>query len=294
MVRPVLQPYFYMLCGSLWFSWMGILTHALKDSVDWQIAALARSGLATVFAIMLALATRSPLVFPGPRILWIRSIAGSCSMVSTFYALTHMPVSDVLTITNTFPMWVALLVWPLLGERPTWGVWLAVGCAVLGVAVAQQPHVHGVSLAGFSALAASIFTAIAMIGLNRLQGVPSVAIVVHFSAVSTVFCAAAFFLFERGNSNSHLGDWDVIARLAGVGATATIGQVFLTRAFRAGSATKVSVVGLSQVVMVMVLEAILDGRTFPPSAVLGTILVLGPTAWVMLHERRVVDDVPME
>ena len=117
-----LRPYFWMLSGCVWFSWMGLLTHALKDSCDWQTVAVVRSALATTFAALIAWSTGTLLVFHGPRALWFRSVAGSCSMVCTFYALTHLLVSDVLTLTNTFPIWVALLSWPLAGERPTLAV----------------------------------------------------------------------------------------------------------------------------------------------------------------------------
>jgi drug/metabolite transporter (DMT)-like permease len=75
-------------------------------------------------------------------------------------------------------------------------------------------------------------------------------------------------------------------KLFAVGGTATIGQVFLTKAFRGGVATKVSVVGLSQVVMVMLWESIIDGRSFTLWQLFGAALVLGPTAYLMARERK--------
>lgn len=295
--QDVTRPYVWMLCGCAWFSVMALLTSTLRNDCDWQIIAMARSALAALLALGLALVLRAPLVWFRPRMIWLRSIAGSCSMICTFYALTRLPTSDVLTLTNTFPVWVALLAWPMTGERPTLGVWFAVLCAVVGVAMTQQPHVSGISLATVSALVASFFTAVAMLGLNRLHGVSSLGVVVHFSTVSTLFCAAAYFVFDRVTGHEQLGDFHVLLRLFGVGATATVGQVFLTLAFRSGSATKVSVVGLSQVVMVMAIEAILQWREFNTLSILGTILVLGPTAWLMTRPRPVppkTDEPPVE
>jgi len=281
-----LQPYGWMLASCVWFSAMGLLAHGLKLTCDWQAVAFARSGLATFFAFSLALLAGTRLVFLRPRVLWIRSLAGSGSMIGTFYALTHLPVSDVLTITNTFPIWVALLSWPLVGERPTLTVWGAVLCAVVGVAVAQNADFSHLEIAHFAALFASFFTAIAMLGLNRLQGIASLAIVVHFSAVSCVFCLAAYFAFDTPVGTSHLSDASEVLHLFAVGMTATVGQLFLTKAFRSGSATRVSVVGLSQVVMVMLYEGMVQGREFTVQQVLGTVLVLGPTAYLMARERR--------
>ncbi len=276
-----------MLSGCVWFSWMGLLTHALKDSCDWQTVAVVRSALATTLAALIAWSTGTALVRGGPRALWFRSIAGSCSMVCTFYALTHLPVSDVLTLTNTFPIWVALLSWPLAGEKPTLAVWGAVACAVAGVGVTQAADLRAFELAHAAALLAAFFTALAMLGLNRLKGIPSLAVVVHFSAVATAVCGIAFVVFPRPTGNAAVFDSAVWLRLLGVGVTATIGQVFLTKAYRGGSPTKVSVVGLSQVVMVMAVEGLIDGRQFTGGQLLGTLLVLGPTGYLMARERRV-------
>jgi drug/metabolite transporter (DMT)-like permease len=277
-----------MLSGCVFFSVMGVLANAAGQECDWRLVLLARSGLVTVFALSLALIIRARLAFLRPGVLWMRSLAGSCSMVATFYALTRpdFPVSNTLTLTNTFPVWVAVLSWPMVGERPTVGVWLAVLCAVAGVALTQQPHVAGFPLAAWAALAASGFTAVAMLGLNRLRGVSSLGVVVHFSAVSTLFGLSTFLFLERGNAPDHLADPTVLAMLLGVGLTATAGQVFLTLAYRSGSATKVSVVGLSQVVMVMAFEAVVHDRRFDAMTLAGTALVLGPAGWLMVRARK--------
>ncbi len=286
MTSPPLRPYIWMLCGCFWFAWMGIFAHALGGVCDWQIVAIVRSFLATIFAAIIALSMGAKLVWFRPRVLWVRSIAGSSSMVCFFYALARLPVSDVLTITNTFPIWVALLSWPLSGEKPTLGVLLAVLCSVLGVAVTQKADFSQLQTAHFTALAASAFTAVAMLGLNRLKGVGSMAVVVHFSAVSTLFGVAAYFVADRVDGMAALGEAENLFALAGVGIFATIGQVFLTKAFREGSATKVSVVGLSQVVMVMLIEGLVQHRAFTSWQIVGTVLVLGPSGYLMANERR--------
>src|SRR4051812_31657925 len=130
-----LAPYVWMLCGSVAFACMGSLAHGLGSRCDWQLIAFARSSLALVFAAGLARAAGVRLVFRRPGTLWVRSLAGSLSLVCTFYALTRMPQSDVLTITNVFPVWVALLSWPLYGERPAGPLWLSLTCGLAGVAL---------------------------------------------------------------------------------------------------------------------------------------------------------------
>src|SRR5437660_39633 len=121
-----------MLCGSLAFAVMSTLARSIGDDCSWPLIALSRSLWALVLAALFARAVGARFVFLRPRTLWIRSIAGSISMLSTFYALTQLPVSDVLTLTNMFPIWVAILSWPLLRESPSGRVWVAVVSAVAG------------------------------------------------------------------------------------------------------------------------------------------------------------------
>jgi drug/metabolite transporter (DMT)-like permease len=270
-----------MLCGSASFALMGTLAHGLAHSYDWQVIALVRSGLALLFAVLLALAAGARLVFLRPRILWVRSIAGSLSLVSTFFALTRLPVADVLTLTNLFPLWVALLSWPLLGEAPGRAVWIASACALAGVALIQQPHLAEGNWASLVALASSFFTAVAMLGLHRLRGLDTRAIVVHFSAVSLLFGVASFFLFEHGVPAHEALAVPALLMLLGVGVTATVGQLLLTKAFAAGPPARVAVVCLTQVVFALGLDALLWRRAVSPMTLLGIGLVLAPTAWVM-------------
>jgi drug/metabolite transporter (DMT)-like permease len=279
-----------MLSGSLSFSLMAALAHALGEWCDWQVIALARTLLAMLFGALLARVANVPLVFWGPRILWVRSIAGSISLVGTFYAFTRLPISDVLTLTNLFPVWVAILSWPLLKEPPTGQVWLSVASGVTGVALIQQPHFAEGNFASLVAVASSFSTAVAMLGLHRIQGIDARAIVVHFSAVSVLFCLTSIFLFDRTSTAAVSIELRLVLMLLGVGVTATIGQLFLTKAFAAGPPAKVAVVGLTQIVFAMIYDSVLWGRTFSVATLAGIALVVAPSAWLILTKVPDVAD----
>ena len=57
-----------------------------------------------------------------------------------------------------------------------------------------------------------------------------------------------------------LHGWPLL-QLLGVGLSATVGQIFLTKAFTVGPPAQLSVVGLSQVVFALLLEVVLWGRS---------------------------------
>src|SRR4051812_875086 len=127
-VRPAethtAEAYVAMLWGAFAFACMGALGHLAGERCSWQLVAVARTSLAMVFSILFAVATGVRLAFLRPATLWLRSLAGSVGILCSFYSLTHLPISTSLTLSNTVPIWVALLAWLLLGYRPTWQIWI--------------------------------------------------------------------------------------------------------------------------------------------------------------------------
>ncbi|MGC3968907.1 MAG: EamA family transporter [Pirellulales bacterium] len=195
-----MSPYVLMLAGAASFTLMSELAHVLNKECHWTVVALARTALAFLFTFVLAKSQGIPLVFWRPHTLWLRSIAGSISLMCAFYAFKNLPASDVVVITNMFPIWVAILSWPMLGERPGPEVWPAVFCSVAGAALVNYPLEIPVEVTtgppldrtggAIAACISSVLSAVVVIGLNLLQNVPSQAVVVHFSGVATVFCLA--------------------------------------------------------------------------------------------------------
>jgi drug/metabolite transporter (DMT)-like permease len=274
-----------MLTSCLAFSWMAILANVAGQSCPWQLVALVRALVPLILVTIWCRFDGIPLAILGPPVLWMRSITGSCSLIGSFYTLTHMPPAEANCIANTFPIWVAFLSWPLLGELPSRSVWMSATMGVCGVILVQRPDVDGVNPTALVAVGVSMFTALAMMGLHRLGDLDPRAVVVHFSAVSALFSIAAMFLFPTTLPESPI-DWPQIALLVGVGLTATVGQLFLTKAFTAGAPARVSVVSLTQVIFILILDAALLGNVPDEMKLLGVALILAPTSWIMLRPMR--------
>lgn len=271
----------WMLCAAVAFSGMAVCARALGEFLPWQAAAVGRSLVPFLFVGGLARAHGIRLVFWRPLSLWVRSLAGSTSLLLTFFAFHQLPVADVLTLTNLFPLWVAVLSWPVAGRPPGLAVWGAIFVGLLGVFLIQRPHFHDANLGIPAALAASGCSAVAMLGLNRLRGVDSRAIVFHFSMVSLMFATASVGFVDRGAR--WVWSRESFFLLAGLGGFATVGQFCLTKAFTTGAAARVSVVGLSQVGIGVLCDIGIWNRRFDAWSLLGIACVVAPTAWLMLQ-----------
>jgi drug/metabolite transporter (DMT)-like permease len=264
-----------MTIGAAAFSAMGALTHALGDRCDWRIVALVRVCIMFLASASLATFARVPLVFLRPTTLWVRSLAGSFSLVCNFFAMTRLPVSNALVLAQTHPVWIVLLSPIVLRRAPTFMEMAGVACAMTGVVLIQPPEA-GDRVATGVALASAVATSIAMLGLHRLRGVDSRAIVAHFAGVAIVVALVGLAIPPRPR-NPGGADPMTWLMLIGVGITGTIGQVFLTKAYATGVPATVAVAGLTQVVFAFGFDAIIWGKRLTPMLALGFALVLAPS-----------------
>jgi drug/metabolite transporter (DMT)-like permease len=282
MSTPGVRPYLWMVCGTFNFATMSALSRSLAlQNSDWRLLALARAGLMLAFAVPIALATRSRLTLRGSPTLWLRSIVGSLGLLCTFYTLSHLHISESITLLNMYPIWVSLLSWIVFKEVPALKVWLAVGAGLTGVILIAQPHFGQERFALGVGVVSSVFTAIVMLGLNRLKDLEANTIVVHFAAVSTAITTALFLFSGKAVSLGMQSDATGVVKLLGVGLTGTIGQIALTRAFALGEPSRVSIVGLTQLLFGVMYDVLIWHRGYTPGTIAGIVLVTAPTAWLL-------------
>ena len=284
--------YLWMLVGSILFAIMALLAESLKEQFTYPWITTVRSGVATVLAITLALSAGARLVFLKPVTLWIRSLSGWASMICGFYAITHYDVEIVLALTNMYPLWVAILSWPLLGILPSKKTWIALVISCLGMwLVYASSIVATLSPSNFStpktaipmAILAGMLSGVALINLHRVRHIDTRAIVAHFSGVATV-CSLVVWLLVPVSPPTRPVDFVSVIRLIGIGLAATVGQLCLTKAFSTGSPARVSVVGLSQVVVAALAKWFMEQRIPTTGSILGMTLIVASTIWVILSQ----------
>lgn len=291
------SPYLWMLIGSFFFAIMGLLTESLGDEYSFAWIAGVRSGIATLLAVAMVWFSGARLVFFRPATLWWRSLAGCAAMMFLFFGMTHYDVSVILSLSSMYPIWVAVLGWPLLGHVPSRDTWIALAISTLGMWLVYSAAVMGDdSLAVQShylphiaipcGVIGGMLSGVALIGLHKVKDIDPRAVVAHFSAVSTMIAFSVWIIapifFGKGEAMVAT-DSTSLLRLLAVGVTAMLGQLFLTKAFAAGRPARISVVGLSQVAVAALYKWAVDGRVPSALGLAGMVLVVGTTLWVMLR-----------
>jgi len=266
-----------MIFGGFAFATMGALTHALGKRTDWILIAFFRMFFSFIFLSSLLLKSgKYPFVFNRP-LLWFRSFVGSAAMLATFYTLTKLPISDVSVITETRPIWVALLAGIFLGESTKSKIWLAIVFSLIGVLLIEQPYFKQRNFDVFLVLLASVLGAVVMICLRMLRDIESRVIVAHFSGTASLV-TLLFLVFFKNDSIASLNlDLTTVVMLIGVGVFGTFGQLAMTKAFAIGEASTVAAAGFIKVGFAAVYDLLIWSYVFKFSTIAGMILILGST-----------------
>jgi len=108
---------------------------------------------------------------PGTQIL--RSVLLMTSNLSFFFAIVSIPIAKAASISLTAPLVVALLAWPMLGERTTVGRLVALGVGFLGVVIVIRPGTEVFQWASLFVVASATCYALYQILTRRIAGTDS-------------------------------------------------------------------------------------------------------------------------
>jgi drug/metabolite transporter (DMT)-like permease len=199
---------------------------------------------------------RLPQVFdPRARWVWIRSGAGALSILCYFWNLQHTSVGTAKALSDFAPIFVALFSARVLRERlgalECAGIALAVGGALaLGIPEESAPPLRAVGIGLLGALAAST----AYLSLREAAAQYSSALVVWCLCLVSALAALAL----PGEAWRPLGARG-LAFVGLVGVSGLCGQLLMTRAYTALSASVASAIGLTALVWGVLLEVAFDG-----------------------------------
>ena len=177
------------------------------------------------------------------KALSVRIFFGVTAMFAVFYALTHMPLAESVTLFNTRPIFIALLGWIWLKEKPTIKTIVSITVAFIGIWLIFNPNTQYFQ-STLLALYAGIAMAIAMLALRKLGASDEpLPIILYFSlwaALGTLFFGFKSFVIPDGTS---------LGLLMLMGVIVTIAQVLMTWAY---ALTQAAIVGAGSSIAVVI------------------------------------------
>lgn len=203
--------------------------------------------------------------------LW-RGLSGLASLASYFYCITVLPLATAVTLNYTSPLFVALLTTVLFRERLHWPLGVAVALGFTGVVVLLKPTLQeGQFAAGLLGLTSGFFACVAYLNVRELGrlGEPDWRVVFYFTLIATLL--TGLWLLHQGFHALTLAH---LPLLLGLGATATLAQLALTRAYRTGTTLVVSSLSYSTVVFSSLMGVVFLGELLSVSGWLAVGLIV--------------------
>jgi drug/metabolite transporter (DMT)-like permease len=275
-----------MFMGTASMATMAALAHGMGHTYHWSFVVFSRIVLTFVLALIACriLKTR-PIIF-GPTALWTRSIFGMISIACNFYAITHLTITDALTLLKTSPIWVSIIVAVLNKRAHTAPIWIATLIGFVGVVFMEQPRFEGNLFPITLALFAAFFIASAQVSMSYLRELPTVTIVTHFSGCATLFTFCIFLITQFiGNEplpNLHWESGRWLLLMAGFG---TLGQIWVTKAFRKGNPMLMALVGLCSIPIAATYDYLFWDRTLGIMEITGILLI---TTSILICSRETI------
>ena len=240
----------WMLVAALGFAIMGALVKvgAQKFSSGELVFYRSLFGLITIWLYIHA--RKLPLATPVLFKQMSRALVGFASLVLFFYAIAHLPLATAITLNYTSPLFLAVITPIFLHEKPKKTLFVGLIIGFIGVSLLLKPSFSSADwLAGSLGLLSGIGAAFAYMHVKQLGKVnePDWRTVFYFTLISTI--GAGLWMFF---DSFHLVTWQDLPVLLGLGVSATIAQLAMTRAYRTGSTLVVASLAYVTVVLASV------------------------------------------
>lgn len=257
-----------MLVAAALFALMGVLVKHLSAQFSSAELVFYRSvfGLLAIW-IVIAVSHRrllAPLQTRHARAHGWRGLSGFTALVLFFYAIARLPLATAVTLNYTAPLFLAGLSAWWLKEKHGRGLVAAVWLGFAGIVLLLQPQMDGRAWVPAAAgLVSGMLAAVAYVNVKALGrlGEPEWRVVFYFTLLSTLGGAA--WMAAAGFHRPGAADWPW---LIGLGGTATLAQLALTRAYHRGRTLAVGALAYTTVAFSAVYGVVLFGERLPALA----------------------------
>lgn len=228
----------WMLVAALGFAIMGALVKHGASKFNSAELVFYRSlfGLIAMYAYVRL--SKLPLQTPVLGKQLSRAFTGFVSLVMFFYAIAHLPLATAITLNYTSPLFLAAFMPFMLKEKPKTALLVAIAIGFIGVVMLLKPSFDKDDMmAGAIGLLSGMGAGLAYIQVKQLGNLnePDWRTVFYFTLFSTV--GSGIWMLAH---QFHPLTWQDIPLLTGLGISATLAQLALTRAYRTGKTLTVA------------------------------------------------------
>ena len=262
----------WMLVAGLLFGCMGVFVKLGAAHFSYVELVFYRSffGLLLVYLIM-----RQQRVGVATQYwrnhLW-RGISGSIALALFFYCITVLPLATAVTLNYTAPLFLTLLTMLVFKDKFHLPLTIAIALGFGGVVLLLHPTLQRDQLLpGLLGLISGFLAGVAYLNVKQLGviGEPETRTVFYFSLTASIG-SGLWMLFGSVHTITPQG----FAILLGLGSTATLAQLAMTRAYRIGNTLVVGSMAYSTIIFASLFGMLLWNEVLPLSSWLGMAFII--------------------
>lgn len=262
----------WMLVAGFLFGWMGVFVKLGAEYFSHIELVFYRSflGLLMIYAVIhqqgLSLSTHHL-----KQHLW-RGISGTIALMLYFYCITVLPLATAVTLNYTAPLYLSILTMLAFKDHFRPALSSAILLGFCGVILLLHPTLAQDQLIpGLIGLISGLLAGIAYLNVKQLglSGEPEWRVVFYFSLIAAITSGVGM-LFGTVHSITMPG----LFILLGLGSTATLAQLAMTRAYRTGKTLVAGSLSYSTVIFASIFGMILWGEALPLMGWIGMGLII--------------------
>ncbi|WP_342665257.1 DMT family transporter [Sulfurospirillum arcachonense] len=254
MIRGINTGVKYMFFASFCFAIMGAFAKELSAYMDPLEVVFFRNVIGVIIVGLSFLKMPVKQVGGKPFLLFFRGFMGFMALVAFFYNIAHIPLADAMTFSRTSPMFTALLSFWFLKEKLVFKELVALLVGFAGVVFIMKPNGLSLDLTDVLGLISGVGAALAYTSVKELKKfydtrmivlsfmltgtIGPILLIVFNDALNVDFLKATFIMPD-------LKMWIFIG---GLGLSATVAQVFMTKAYGFSKAGVVGAVSYANII----------------------------------------------
>ncbi|WP_019669716.1 DMT family transporter [Eudoraea adriatica] len=260
---------YFMLLSTLAFTFMNGLLKLLTAYSAYQMVFFRSLG-SLFFTFGFLLNKRIPILGTHRKLLVLRGLVGSTSMVLFFMALHYMPLGSAVGLRYIAPIFAAIFAILLLREKVKPVQWLFFVISFSGVLVLKGLD-RNIPLMGLAlVLIASVFSGLVYIIIRKIGSREHpVVIVNYFMCIATIIGGVGAIF----NWKTPVGiDWLLLSSL---GVFGYFGQLFMTKAFQMGETNAIAPLKYLEVFFAVIVGVIFLGEAYVIWSFVGLAMIIG-------------------
>jgi drug/metabolite transporter (DMT)-like permease len=270
---------------------LGMLMFALNDTMGkWLVASY---GLGQVILIRsaAALLILLPFLWRGglkpiigaerPLMQAARVFFSTAEVFCFYYAVTYLPLADVMTYWLAAPIYVAAASPLLLGEKVGWRRWSAIFVGFVGVIITLEPSSAMFTMPAIISIVGTIAFAFMLLSGRSLRGTPDKTLVL-FQLLGAGFAGVVFAPFDWSPFTS----WAEAALLCLLGLVAMIAHMLVNRALKISDAATVAPLQYTLLIWAIIFGWLFFSDVPRPTMLVGAALIVGSGMFIFFREQQ--------